>query len=98
MTIESLDLDSARAMRDNARSIMQLDAFVEWQRQVTGQIEGRRNAMLLPSKNIEGVLETEYTKGEAVGMIHALRNWELLVEQLTEIIDSKMTEEQRESE
>lgn len=78
----AIDIDSLRQLRDNARAIKANPAFVEWERQVMGQVEGRRQDWARPLANHDELYEQEYRKGEANGMFQAIKHWDLMIELL----------------
>lgn len=92
-------IDSLRELRENAEAITKMPAFQEWKRQIEGQITGRQGSILEPLKTRDQVLEQEYRKGETVGLMHAVMQWNLMVEAIkSEIENLKMEESKRETE
>ena len=72
-------VDSLKDLLDNARSIVVSPAFTAWKEQMMAQREMRIVKTLEPLADAAGVYEQEYTKGEANGMLHAIRQWELMI-------------------
>jgi hypothetical protein len=91
-------IDSLRQLRDNAKVVVVSPAFKEWERQITGQIEGRKNELLKPVETHDGLVAQEYMKGEAVGMLQAQRQWSLMLELVEQEIEELLKEEGDEAE
>lgn len=92
MTDYARDIDNLRTMLDTARGVMRSPAFVEWRRQIEGQISARNNELLEPVSSQDLLVKQEYMKGEAVGLMHAVRQWDLMIELLTEDLQKLSSE------
>ena len=86
-------VDSLRALRDNIQEVMAMPAFQQWVADIQGQIDGRKDSILNPlGGEPNAALLQEYMKGEAVGMLQAIRHWNLMFTLTEEELRSRQTE------
>lgn len=93
MSNEEIDLDSARVIRDNVASILKMPAFLAWKARQEGQIDLRMLQNLRPLSELK---DPEYEKGYVAGMMHSVRGWELLQEEMELLVKQKLEDEEDE--